>query len=108
MGEPDLQAGLKRLKHSLQEIKALLAWEQLKQAEKRPDSVPTFRINDTTEEDLRNEYSHFLSISVQMHGILNDASRAILETERQHVKKQLAGIERQIYSLNLGQRFWRS
>jgi hypothetical protein len=108
MGEPDLQAGLKGLKHSLQRIKAFLVWEQLKQTETRPETAPSFRIQDDTEEDLRNEYSHFLSLSVQIHSILNDASRAMGDTERQTVQRQLARIERQMYGLNLGQRFWRS
>jgi hypothetical protein len=108
MGEPDLQVGLKELKQSLQKIKALLAWEQMKQAETRPETAPSFRIRDDTEEDLRNEYSHFLSLSGQIHSILNDASRAIAGTERQTFRKELARIERQIYGLNLSQRFWRS
>jgi hypothetical protein len=101
-----LEAGLRSLRNSLAEIKAFLAWEQLKQAETRPGTPPAFRICDPTENELRNEYSLFLSTSVQMHSILKDDSLTISETKRQDINRQLTTIERQFHGLNLHQRFW--
>ena len=89
----------------MRHIKSLLAWEQLKQAEARPSQPPAFQINDPTEEDLRNEYSFFLSTLVQMHSILHDGSLSIPDTECQNIKGQLVKIERQVRGLNLHQRF---
>ncbi len=61
MTEMDLQAGLRSLRTSLRQIKSLMAWEQLKQAEAKPGEPPTFQAYDPTETDLKNEYSFFLS-----------------------------------------------
>ena len=96
---------LKSLKKSLQQIKALLAWEELKHSEAKPDQPPAFTLSDSTETDLRNEYSCFLSTSVKMHSIINDCSANITKAKRQGIKVELSKIERQFYSLNLHQRF---
>jgi hypothetical protein len=105
MAEVDLQAGLRSLRDSLRQIKSLLAWEHLKQAEVKPSHPTAFQISDPIQADLRNEYSFFLSTSLQMHSILNDSSFAVSEADRQNIKRQLAKIEQQVYSLNLHQRF---
>lgn len=105
MAEIDLEAGLRSLRKSLQQIKALLAWEQLKQSEARPDQPPGFRISDSIETDLRNEYSFFLSTSMEMHSILNDGLSTVQEADRQSIKRQLSKIEQQAYGLNLNQQF---
>ena len=105
MSEVDLEAGLRSLRKSLQQIKALLAWEQLKQSEARPAQLPAFTLDNSIETDLRDEYSFFLSTFIQMHSILNDGSFAIQETDRQSIKKQLTKIEQQAYGLSLHQRF---
>jgi hypothetical protein len=104
MTEVDLEAGLKSMRKSLRQMKALLAWEQLKLAEAKSHQPPAFKINDPIEEDLKSEYSFFLSTSVQMHSILNDDLFTIKKTEHQNISKQLAKIEQQVYGLNLHQR----
>jgi len=105
MAEVDLQAGLRRLRASLRQIRALLAWEQLKQAEAKPGQPPAFTIYDPTETDLKNEYSFFLSTLVQIHSILYDGSFAMQEAELQSIKRQLKKIDHQANGLNLHQRF---
>ncbi len=104
MEEPDLEAGLKRLRNSLHQIKALLAWRQMKETETWPHEPPGFRIADPVEADLRNEYSFFLATALQIQSVLNDSSAAIAEAKRQSIKIQMAGIEQQLYSLNLNQK----
>ncbi|MHC4792442.1 MAG: hypothetical protein ACYS8Y_13620, partial [Planctomycetota bacterium] len=95
-----MKAGLRSLRDSLRQIRALLAWEQLKQSEARPDQPPTFTLTDSIETDLRNEYSFFLFTSVQMHAILNGSTADIAKAKCEHIKKELAKIESQLYSLN--------
>ncbi|MFC1794062.1 hypothetical protein ACFL3Q_10805, partial [Planctomycetota bacterium] len=107
MEDVDLKAGLRSLRNSLRQIKTLLAWEQLKQTEARPDQPPSFTLNDFIETDLRNEFSFFLSVSVQMHSILNDISFTMQEAEHQSIKRQLSRIEQEAYGLNLNKRFCR-
>jgi len=72
MVDIDLEAAVKKLKQSLRQIQALLAWEELKRSEAMPAQPQAFTLNDSTETDLRNEYSSFLSTSVRVHSILND------------------------------------
>ena len=103
MTEPDLKAGLRSLRASLRQIKSLLAWRQLKQAETRPHQPPAFQISDPSETDLRNECSFFLSTSIQMHIALDDTSLSIAQKERQSIKRQLARIEQDFGSLKLHQ-----
>ena len=105
MEELDLDKVLRNLRDSLQEMKALLAWEQLKQSEVRPGQPPAFTIYDPTETDLKNEYSFFLSTLVQMHSNLKDHSLNISETKYQDINRQLTKIEQQFNSLNLHQRY---
>jgi DNA-binding transcriptional MerR regulator len=104
MAEPDFEAGLRSLRESLRQIKALLDWQQLQETESRPYEPPGFKITDSVETDLRNEYSFFLSTALQIHSILNDTSLTIPEEKRQNIKSQLAKIEQQLYSLNLNQK----
>ena len=86
-------------------MKSLLAWEQLKQSETRPGQSPAFTVRDPIETDLRDEYSFFLSTSVEMHAILNDLSVNTVHQDRLELKKKLIEVEHQVYSLDLAQRF---
>lgn len=104
MAEPDFEAELMSLRNSLRQIKELLAWQQLQEAELRPHEPPGFRITDSVETDLRNEYSFFLATALQIHGVLNGTSFIMPEEKRQSIRSQLARIEQQLYSLKLNQK----
>lgn len=107
MEEVNLSAGLRSLRQSLRQIKALLAWEDLKQAEAKSSSLSAFRSTDSIEADLRNEYSYFLFTSVQIHELLNDCTAlAIPEEKRQFLKRQLLNLDKQLRSLDLPARFY--
>ncbi|MHC4658547.1 MAG: hypothetical protein ACYS83_05135 [Planctomycetota bacterium] len=96
------------MRESLRQIKALLAWQQLKKEEAKPGQPPAFQICDPTEEDLRNEYSFFLSTSVQVHHIIHDNATDIPEAKLNSLKSQLGKIDQELNKLNLNQRFWKS
>jgi hypothetical protein len=100
----DLQAGVRSLNESLRRMKALLAWGQLKQQETRPGEPPSFQVYDPTATDLRNEYSHFLSTSVQIHGALCERSASIPVPLRETLQKKLAELEQEAHQLNLRRR----
>lgn len=104
MVDADLEAGLRSLRKSIEQIKALLAWEQLKQSEARPGHSPMLALDNSLEADLRNEYSFFLFTSVQMHSILNSGAAGVSRVKLQRIKRELAKIERQLYSLDLQRR----
>ena len=104
MADADLEAGLRSLRKSLEQIKALLAWEQLKQSEARPGHSPMLAFDNSVETDLRNEYSFFLFTSAHMHSILNSGAAGISRVKLQCIKQELAKIERRLYSLGLQRR----
>lgn len=107
MTQADLAAGLRSLRESLRQMKALLAWEQLKKEEARPGQVPAFQFQDSIESDLRREYSFFLATSVEMHSILNDPTALnIPADERQYFKAQLLKLEAQVRNLDMPARFY--
>jgi len=105
MAEPDLEAGLRSLRNSLEKMKTLLAWRELKQSELTPGHTPGFTLlQDSVGTDLRNEYSFFLFTSMQMHSVLNNSDAGLSNVRRQQVKQQLAKIESQLHRLNLQKR----
>ena len=104
MESVDMHAGLRSLNDSLRRMKDLLAWASLKQSEARPGQPPSFQIYDPTVTDLRNEYSHFLSTSIQIHGALPEHSGAVPAPVRETLQRKLAGLEQEAHQLNLHQR----
>jgi len=105
MAQPNLEAGLRSLRNSLEKMKALLAWQELKQSELTPDHTPGFTLlQDSVGTDLRNEYSFFLFTAMQMHSVLNNNIADLPNIQRQRIKQQLAKIESQLHRLNLQKR----
>lgn len=104
MENADLEAGLSSLRKSLQQIKALLAWDELRSAESGPDQSLSFGMADSVETDLRNEYSFFAATSMQIRGLLSDSSSAIPREQRERIGRQLARIEQQLCRLDLNRR----
>ena len=106
MTETDLETGLKALANTVEEIKALLAWEQLKCQERRPGDVPAFVPNEDIDGDLRNLYSLFLATSLEMRDMLgNDSVPEFSQTRQRRYRQQLLQMEGQVRSLNLPERF---
>jgi hypothetical protein len=107
MTEPDVNTRLRSLRQNLAQMKALLAWEQLKQSEIRPGQPPAFQMYDPTPEQLRDEYSFFVATALDVHSVLNDHSPRISKAARESVRRQLVRIEKEVDGLDLQQRFWR-
>ena len=108
MSEIDLKAGLRDLRKSLQQMKSLLAWEQLKQSEKKVGQPPAFEIYDPTETDLRNEFSFFLVSLADVQDFLDASQEGVSERNRQSYKRRLLKLEQEVHALHLHRRFWKS
>ena len=106
MAEADLDTGLKTLRQTLQEMKALLAWQKLKYDEVRRKPVSVIRLNDTTYADLTDRYSFFLSIAMQMHHILDSGNIKITRAKQNRIKSELVTMEYQVHYLGSGIRFY--
>lgn len=105
MIEPDQQDRLQYLQKSLRRIKALLAWEQLKRREDQSHGISSFRMGDSTAEDLRSEYSLLLTGLLQMYSLLNHRSSIVAQSIREDIFQRLAEIEWHLYRLQLHRRF---
>ena len=99
MAEAVLLDRLQTLQQILEEMKALLAWQQLKTTEARQRPFTSIRFNDTTQQDLLDKYSLFHSISMRIRSILDDSNVNITRTQRVRIKSQLTKLELQAYYL---------
>ncbi len=104
MKEVDLKAELKTLRQIVQEMKTLLAWQKLKLGEARQISISGIRLFDTTNTDLFNKYSSFLSISMQIHHVLDNGNTKITKSEQSRIKSELMTMEYQVHYLGSGVR----
>ena len=70
------------------EIKALLAWDQLKRAEVRPHVPPCFELADPTPIELRNRISGFWAQAHNLRDLIADRGRALLSPNQRQIYQQ--------------------
>ena len=108
MTEINITETLEKLEQSLKKMKTLLAWEQLKLAEQRPEDNPQFIGQDSLWNDLRNHYLFFLARSFDLHGqLINAADSVMPEVERTAYWRKLRDLEGEFRQLRLKERFER-
>ena len=106
MEEVNIEAKCKELRNTLEEIKGLLAWEQLKHSEVKPGQPPGFVLADPVDQDIKNQYSRFLAVRVQIRSILNSPDPSGGSAGRIGILRQkLTQAEREFQNLNLNERF---
>ena len=71
MAHVNVEAGLRSLWTSLREMKDLLAWRELVEAEKKPGQPPSFSIDHHINEELRFQYGFFVKTALDIHEFLN-------------------------------------
>ena len=102
MGKSVVAGGLESLSESLQKIKALLAWAELKRSETRHDPPPSFRLDDHLSTELRNEYGFFIKTAMDIHEFLNSKSmRHVSKGKRQLWRRELMQLETELRQLDL-------
>ena len=102
MNEQIIKVNLQKLQNTLNEIKTLLAWEDLKHSETIPGQPPGFTVADTTRQDIQEQYSRFLAIRMQIRGILNNTVGSSLTKSKQATfRQELTRLEDQFKSFNL-------
>jgi len=108
MLESDLRAGLRSLQNSLDKMRSLLAWDQLRQSEMRDTQSIVTAIADPTEGDMRNEYSSFLFTLAQVRNLLRSGAAVLPPRVCEETRLQLGKLYRELRRLNLEQRFWKN
>lgn len=86
-------------------IKSLLAWEDLKKAEHASARGQGFWPADSISSDLKNAYSQFLALSLQLHCRLGDPNCLISKERKITIQKQLRNMENEIRQRHLPERF---
>ena len=99
MIETELVAGLQTLRQILEDMKSLLAWQQLKSLEVRQKPSSFIRFSNTASQDLMGKYSSFLSLAMQIHRALDDNNAKLTNSQHKQIKKQLETIKAQAYYL---------
>jgi len=105
MSEVNVEAGLGQLSACLREIQSLVSWAELIEAETRPDTPPSFRIDHHTAEDLRMQAGLFFKIAMDLHEVLNRQGQECGSgADRARWKKKLLDLEERIRKLRLTDR----
>ena len=99
MTETELVAGLQTLRHILEDMKSLLAWQKLRSHEARQRPSSLIRFSNTASRDLMDKYSSFLSLAMQIHRALDDSNTKLTNSQHKQINKQLKTIEAQAYYL---------
>ena len=106
MEQSNTQMQLNSLQDTFEELKGLLAWDELKRSEARPGDPPGFTIGNDIEQDIKNQYSRFLMIRLQVRSLLdNPDTSSLSESKRVMLRKSLIQIENEFHCLNLHERF---
>jgi hypothetical protein len=106
MAEAELEAGLQSLKQLLEQMKALLAWQRFKISEAKQRPIMNIRFNDTTNMDLMDRHSSFLTVSTRIHRFLDKDNAKISKAEKSRIKSELLTMEYQVHYLGSGIRFF--
>jgi hypothetical protein len=102
MRKCDCKRGLQDLFESLNRIRALRAWEDLKRSERRPGDPPTLSSDSSLLVDLRNEYGFFIKTAMDIRQVLaGSPSRNSPEDKRRLWRQQLLSIETEVRQMNL-------
>jgi len=105
MDETDLQTRINRLAGSLDRIRGMLEWEQLKRSEASYGPASSFTLNDPVDTELRHEYSLFLFTWLQIQHILDNHTAALNQQARSRLREQLDLLQRRFHRLGLHHRF---
>ena len=106
MKDEDINVDLQKLQGTLDEIKALLAWEDLKRAEARATRPGGLILPNPVDQDIQNQYSGFLATSVHLHARLSEPQDLCLSENRYVLfRRRLARLQDEFRCLKLTERF---
>ena len=107
MTEADIDDRLEAMAELLEKVKALLAWDQLKKEEQRPD-CPTY-LSDPIDKDLRHFYGAFQMQALELRNLIDDRCYFIFsEDQREDHHRRFQQLDREMKKLELPVRFIKS
>ena len=93
--EEQVEAVLKDLKKSLDSIKALCAWKNLKKTERRRGEPPSFQIYDPIEQEIQLEVGFFHKTAFDIKDVLPK----LPSSEQAKVRKRLDSLESKLQAI---------
>jgi len=111
MKEIDSKAGavLENLRGSLERMKTLAAWQELKQSEAKPGDQPSFVMYDPTETDFRNEHSFFVANLAELRFMALEETAGKSTKRDTRIATELNRLEQQLHALRLSTHMdWRT
>lgn len=102
MRKPNPETLLGDMRNSLDRIKALTAWQQLKQSEQYPGRPPAFVMSDPTCADLNNEYSRIMATCSQLQTVFNASKVPTITIGR--TRREYFRLKQELNALNVPSR----
>jgi hypothetical protein len=99
MRKPNHETMLGDMRNSLDRIKALTAWQQLKQSEQYPGRPPAFVMYDPTHTDLNNEYSRLVATCSQLQTFFNASKVPTITIGR--TRREYLRLKQELNALNV-------
>ena len=103
--KPNIPAGLRDLAKILEKLKTLHEWAKLAKQEARPDVPPSFRLGNHLAEDIRIQYTAFVSTALDIREALNNPATSASPEQHRRWQRRLRQLEREAQLLDLTERF---
>ncbi len=104
----NIPVALRQLSAILRKIEELQEWAKLQRQERKPHQPPSFRLDNHIEEDLKIEYSAFISIALDISDALNNPSLGIPEAKRRRWINRLNQLEDSLRAIDICEKLKRS
>ena len=99
--EIEVQTDLHDLRADIEQMKALLAWTDLKKSEAVKNQEAFLRFDDPTQTDLSNAYSHYLATLGSLRDWLKVHWGRVQKSDHLYILKELAKTEGQVLAMTL-------
>ena len=100
MGEEVLAAKSREIKRSIEQLRAHLAWQALKEGERTIGGPPALMMDSNLAADIRNEACHFLRIEKEFTDALK-TTIWIGGQDRQRYRRELRRLNEEFRSLDI-------
>lgn len=99
--EMDIQASLRNLRAHIEQMKSLIAWADLKQAEAAANQASPLQFHDETLTELRNEHTHYEAAAESIREWLALHCNQVPKFEREFILNELSAMASQVRAMNL-------
>lgn len=100
-----IPTALRELSAILRKLRELEEWAKLERQERRPHEPPSFQPRDHLAEDLRIQYTAFISLAMDIQEALNQPGVEASPRQQRRWQRRLRELEDQLRTLGVTERF---